>query len=53
MSEAKKLRDKAAHVRALAWALTDEHASAALEALAVELETQAVDLERQEQGGQD
>ena len=53
MSEAQKLRDKAVHARDLAWALTDEHACAALEALAVEFERQATELEAQDQSGQE
>ena len=54
MSEASELRNKASHAREVAWALTDEHARAALEALADELERQAAEFERQEQnqGGQ-
>jgi hypothetical protein len=49
VSEAGKLREKASHAREVAWALTDEHARAALEALADELEVQAAELDRQEQ----
>lgn len=52
MSEAQKLRDKAAHARQLAWALTDAHARAALEAMASEFERLALELERAEQSGQ-
>jgi hypothetical protein len=45
VSEAQKLRDKAAHAREMAAPLTDAHACAALQALALELEQQALDLE--------
>jgi hypothetical protein len=48
LSEAQKLRDKAAHARQLAESLTDPHARGALEALAGELDQQANDLEAQE-----
>ena len=48
MSEAGKLRDKATHARELAWGMTDDHARAALEALADELEVQEAELERQD-----
>jgi hypothetical protein len=48
VSEGQRLRDKAAHAREMAWALTDRHARAALEALAGELEQQASVLEREE-----
>lgn len=51
MSEAQKLRDKAFHARELALALPDAHARAALEALAAEYEQQALELERQDGGG--
>jgi hypothetical protein len=51
VGEAEKLRDKALHARGLALALTDAHARAALQAMADELERQAVELERQESGG--
>jgi hypothetical protein len=55
VSEAQKLRDKAFHARDLARALTDKYACAALETLAAEFETQAIELERQNRatGGQD
>jgi hypothetical protein len=46
VTKAHKLRDEAFHARDLAWALTDEHARAALEDLACELERQALELER-------
>ena len=49
VSEAQKLRDKAAHAREMAAPLTDAHACAALQALASELEQQALDLEHKEQ----
>jgi hypothetical protein len=49
VSEAKRLRDEAAHARKLAWGLTDEKAYAALETLAADFERQAFELERQEQ----
>ena len=51
MSEAQKRRDRAFHARQLARALTDQDACAALEALAVELEAEAAELERGDQGG--
>jgi hypothetical protein len=47
LSEAQKLRDKAAHARRLAASLTDRQACGALETLAGELDQQASDLERQ------
>jgi hypothetical protein len=47
VSEAQKLRDKAAHTRQMAWSLTDQHARGALEALAGELDQQANDLDAQ------
>jgi len=53
VSETHKLRAKAVHARELAWALADEHARAALEALAVEFEQLAAELEAQDQGGQE
>jgi hypothetical protein len=55
VSEKQRLRDKAAHTRDIAWALTDRPARAALEALADDLERQASVLEREEheQGMQD
>jgi len=53
VSEARKLRDKAVHARELAWALADEHARAALEAMAIEFERQAAELEAQEQSGRE
>jgi len=49
VSEAQKLRDKASYVRVMALTVTDEHARASLEALADELEQQALDREGQEQ----
>jgi len=52
VSEAQRLREKAAHAREMAGPLTDAHAHAALQSLASELEQQALDLERQEQSGQ-
>ena len=49
MSETQRLRDKASHVRVMASTVSDEHARASLEALADELEQQALDREGQEQ----
>ena len=51
MSDALKLRQKALHVRELARALSDAHASAALEALADEFDLQAAELEQQQEQG--
>ena len=53
MSEAQRLRDKAVHARELAGGLAEKHARAALEALAVEFERQATELDAQDQSGQE
>jgi len=53
VSEAEKLRDKALHARELVWRLSDERARAALEAIAVEFERQAFELEAQELNDQE
>jgi hypothetical protein len=48
VSETHRLRDKAAHVREVAKALTDRPARAALRDLADDLERQASELEREQ-----
>lgn len=53
MSEAQKLRAKALHAREMAWSLSDELARTALEALALEFERRASELEAQELNDQE
>jgi hypothetical protein len=53
VSEAQEMRDKASHARKLAWGVGDEKARAALEAMAVEFDQQATELEAEDQSGQD
>jgi hypothetical protein len=53
VSEAQKLRAKALHAREMAWSLSDELARTALEALALEFERRASELEAQELNDQE